>query len=331
MASWPTIESDPAVFTELLQKMGVSGLKVEELYSLDEDTIKALPEVFGLVFLFKWSPGVMDYQPSQSSVDSGVYFARQMITNACATQALINILFNIPEERLGDDKPVQNHITFSEELMGFKHHTRYFDPEARGSAINNYPFIREAHQSFERPAPVAMETSTAGKEEDTFHYVAYVPHKDQNQGVDHVFELDGLSKYGPVDLGEVPQSHDWVSVAVPSIQNRIQLFESSEIRFSVLAVVADCRTQCREKISKLDKQIETLTESVGESQEVKDLRAQRARLIDYLEAEERKFERWRVENVRRRHDYVPFLARLLELLAQRNELFPAIERAKKSS
>ncbi|KAL0228471.1 hypothetical protein RCL1_004614 [Eukaryota sp. TZLM3-RCL] len=322
MSAWPTIESDPGVFSELLQKMGVSGLKVEELYSLDQTTLASLPHVFGLIFLFKWTPGRLDAAPSVLPIDEGLYFARQLISNSCATQALLNIIMNIPLERIGEEYQGNHHITFSPELMEFRNSTWLFDPDAKGIAIANCPFLREAHQSFERPAPVPMEASAAGKEEDVFHFIAFVPHSNS------VYQLDGLSRHGPVKIGEF--ADDWVSVAVPSIQENIAQFGTAEIRFSVLAVVADPREECRKMISDLEKAIEGIEEKEDQaSEELFELRAKRAHLVDFLAAEERTFERWRVENIRRRFNYVPFLTKLIELLSQRGELFGAIESAKK--
>ena len=44
--------------------------------------------------------------------------------------------------------------------------------------------------------------------------------------------------------------------------------------------------------------------------------------------EAQKAEQWKIENRRRKHNYVPFIVNLLKLLAERGELMPLVDAAK---
>ena len=50
-----------------------------------------------------------------------------------------------------------------------------------------------------------------------------------------------------------------------------------------------------------------------------------------IEAEDEKFAAWKMENVRRKHNYIPFVVALFRMLAERGQLKGMIEKAKSSS
>lgn len=103
-SNWCTIESDPGVFQELLTSFGVKGVGVKELYTLDDDGSTPQP-VFGLIFLFKYINDIeKNYMKSANIISSSdesvsqLFFAKQVIQNACATQAILSVLLNIPTD-----------------------------------------------------------------------------------------------------------------------------------------------------------------------------------------------------------------------------------------
>ena len=133
---------DTTVFTELVETLGVKNVQVEELYALDLDLLRSLAPVYGLIFLFRYDTSIKNPNPvAEPGSYDHVYYAQQVISNACATQAITSVLFNSPDIELGDT------------LGSLKSFTEQFPPEMRGLALSNSEEVRRAHNSFARPEP----------------------------------------------------------------------------------------------------------------------------------------------------------------------------------
>ncbi|CAN8095183.1 unnamed protein product [Discula destructiva] len=279
---WNTIESDAGVFTDLLGNLGVKDVQFEELISMDPDMLAQLHPVYGVIFLFKYptdTPYTSAEKPLEGTFDhdaaNRLFFAAQTIQNACGTQALLSVLMN-KQNANGPEGSEAGYIDVGEPLRDFREFTMALPPEFRGEALSNSELIRDVHNSFAKSSPFADETQrTSGESEDVYHFVAYTP-------VDGVlYEMDGLQP-APISHGPCAQEQ-FPAKVMDVLQRRINRYDTSEIRFNLLAMVRDLRIQAQ---------------NIGD--------------MEMLEREEKKRRDWRFENALRRHNFVGFAGEVLK-------------------
>ncbi|NWX07172.1 UCHL5 hydrolase, partial [Caloenas nicobarica] len=288
---WCLMESDPGVFTELIKGFGCRGAQVEEIWSLEPENFEKLKPVHGLIFLFKWQPGE---EPAGSVVQDSrldtIFFAKQVINNACATQAIVSVLLNCAHQD----------IHLGETLSEFKEFSQSFDAAMKGLALSNSEVIRQVHNSFARQQMFEFDAKSSAKEEDAFHFVSYVPVNGR------LYELDGLRE-GPIDLGACNQD-DWISAVRPVIEKRIQN-NVIHLTFSLVRKEEPMDTdQSSNMLSSIQSEV--------------------AKYQMLIEEENQKLKRYKIENIRRKHNYLPFIMELLKTLAEHQQLIPLVEKAK---
>lgn len=277
------------VFTELLENLGVQGVELKEVYTLDElkgDSASSTP-IYGLIFLFQWIGEVQRQHAAtkepldESAIPPDLFFAHQVTTNACATQAVLSVLLNSQDckEKLGSV------------LTEFQSFTSSFPPNLKGVAISSSEEIKTIHNSFARPEALweDPQARTASPDKgEAFHFVAYVPINGT------VYELDGLQK-GPIVIGSVTDDKDWLSIAQQAIQERM----TDSVKFNLMAITADPRIALRQQL-----------EAAGDDETVK------SELTAQIAHHDRERQQWKLENQRRRHNYLPLAIQMFKELAK---------------
>ncbi|XP_044264251.1 ubiquitin carboxyl-terminal hydrolase calypso [Tribolium madens] len=243
---WLELESDPGLFSLLLEDFGVKGVQVEEIY----DIHKPLDgPVYGFIFLFRW----MEERRSRrkiveqtevfvrdEEIVNDIFFAQQMVPNSCATHALVSVLLNCADLHLGAT------------LERLRTHTRGMSPENKGWAIGNTPELAKAHNSHAMPQAKRRLDKSSGVSTgrftgEAFHFVSFVPINGR------LFELDGLKPY-PIDHGPWNEGDQWTDKFRAVIADRLAISagdEGSEIRFNLMAVVPDRRLAIHHKLKML--------------------------------------------------------------------------------
>lgn len=242
---WLELESDPGLFTLLLQDFGVKGVQVEEIYDLQKPIEGP---AYGFIFLFRWIEERRSRRKTiteeetflqDEHIVNSIFFAQQMIPNSCATHALLSVLLNCEKVNLG------------ETLAKLKIYSRNMNPENKGYAIGNIPELAKAHNSHARKEPAHLPEKQPGmtvRRMEAFHFVSYVPINGR------LFELDGLKPF-PIDHGPWEKNEDWTEKFRRVISERLGMATGGEpyhdIRFNLMAVVPDKRQLYEHKLSTL--------------------------------------------------------------------------------
>ncbi|KAL3625783.1 hypothetical protein CASFOL_030312 [Castilleja foliolosa] len=311
--SWCVIEPDHGVLTELIQEMEVTGVQAEELISLDLDSLDKLRPIYGIIFLSKTPDDEEDDHHVIKDPIPNLFFASQVTNNSGPTHAILAILMNSPDVEIGP------------ELSALKEFTKDFTPELKGSAINNSESIRTVHNSFARPDPFLPYVPNKGKYD--YYFISYV----LVDGV--VYELDGL-KEGPISLGQCYGGQDhiyWLRVVQPFIEDRI---ERQENKYNVIGIMKNRKEVYTAQLKELLRKRRLTLQPEDEGGDVNVLAL--SRINDRIEGvresillEEEKFKQWRAENIERRHNWMPFISNMLKMLAEKKQLRPLMEKARR--
>ena len=201
---------------ELLKTLGVP-LIVDDLYSLDAESLASLQPLHALIFLFKWLPSSSDDAPStlagEYDSEFAGFFAHQVVNNACATLAVLNALGNIPSLSTGPQLA---------DLISF---TTGMDALTRGMVITSADWLREAHNSLSPPSAISLDgLGRPRKSEDAYHFVVYLP------VMGALYELDGLKPH-PVRHGSFEERGEgWVKKARCVFSVEVIVLQQIDIR-----------------------------------------------------------------------------------------------------
>ncbi|GAW80939.1 ubiquitin C-terminal hydrolase, family 1 [Plasmodium gonderi] len=197
--------------------------------------------LYGIIFLFNIGNNYNKNKFIEHVVPENLFFAKQVIPNACATQAILSIVLN-------------KNIELNEEIKNIKSFSANFDSSMKGFTLSNCNFLRNIHNSYKAPVYVERENlnEEKGKSNDSFHFVSYIQY-DNN-----VYMLDGLQE-GPVLIGDTTtgfqngtnEKASWIYIAREHIKKEINDIcnsnnnnngkgeRESDNRFNILAVTKD--------------------------------------------------------------------------------------------
>lgn len=231
--SWNLMEPDPGAFTSLCSEIGADKIQVEELdIGLERNQLYNLRPVHGLMVLVKHKTEFIAHPPADTAFSSAIkndniYFSNQIVHDAYAMHALLNILLNCTDS-----------IDVGSELKHFKQFTHDFPPMLKGFTLTNSQTFRKAYNSLSL-AP-SHRVDRQNEDNEIYHPISYITHNGS------LWELDGLKK-SPIRLGSCSDTN-WLDIARSEITQKCDLYHKQNLPVSLWAVIEDRKLVYQRKL-----------------------------------------------------------------------------------
>ncbi|KAJ7241989.1 ubiquitin C-terminal hydrolase L3 [Mycena rebaudengoi] len=236
------LESDPAIFTDLVHALGATALEFQDVLSLNADDLRsgdlALPSpLYAFVLVYnatrEYEAGVRAER--QQARDQGrgysgrgdaepVFWVEQTIKHACGMFAMIHAVANL---RRGPDG--QDFIDSDSLLAELLRMSIPLGPVERAAALKSSEGIARVYNS-------AAKRGTSPVDDDDVpgHYVCFV--RSAKDG--HIYELDG-GKNGPVDHDAFLEGdRDMVSGGLKLVRHFVESkLDAANPHFHLMALV----------------------------------------------------------------------------------------------
>ena len=315
MEEWYPIENNPSILTQLIKNIGVKGIQVEEILSLESLENLNTP-IYGLIFLSKYIEN-KSYTPNiLSTWDKDLFFSKQIIENVNAIQSLLEIIFN------NDDK-----IDLSPDLKELKLSMNEMNPITKGLTITNCEKIKNEQNKL-----ISLTNDLNKNDEDVYHFVTIINFKK------NVYELDGLQE-GPILLEQDVEFNNWTKTIKNILIEKINFFSNNEIKFNLFVLIPDKLEQLNNNknilISKknyIEEKIKGNTDIENENnfeelkgldkglleEKIKKIELEINECNNAINIEKMKNNKYKEENERRQFNYTPFILEILKIMGENN-------------
>ncbi|KAF1831399.1 cysteine proteinase [Decorospora gaudefroyi] len=226
------LESNPEVFTELVQKLGLSdSLCFQDVLSLDEPELLAfLPRpAYALILVFpttdKYKKRVEgeDVKLEDHQGPDDIVFFKQTINNACGLYAMLHAVCNGEARAKIDGNSI---------LAKLLHASTTSNTDELAQALEDSKELEVAYAGVARKGDT--EAPDNAEDEVDYHYTAFVKSPKNS----HLYQLDGDRKR-PIDLGALAADEDVLSDTCLGIIRGMVAGEDDNLNFSLMALVKE--------------------------------------------------------------------------------------------